>query len=543
MVWRAVRAAEFVPAALMGFVLAIAAAGASADDLVDVRIQLKWSHQFQFAGYYAAIEQGYFEDAGLRVTLLEGGPDINPTDVVLAGDAEFGIGTSGLLISRSEGRPVVAVAAIFQHSPYILLARDADHIETVHDLEGQQVMVEPYSEELTAYLHHAGVDVEKIEMIPHSGDPQDLYGSGPVAMTAYTSTEPYLLDNAGLSYRVFDPKVAGIDFYGDTLFTSEAIATRDPRFVEAVRDAVIEGWRYALLNQDEIIRLITTHYESRKTPQFLRYEADEIRRLLIPDLIEIGYMNPARWEQIAREFDRAGLMQEAVALDAFIFSPEGEPDWTWVYRSALIGAAVLILVTLALIKVYRLNRRLQAEILRRNHLEAELKALSVTDPGTGLLNRRGFEEVMQRECLRAERDGTPVSLLALDLDRFKAVNDEYGHAVGDRVLADFASTLRCMLREVDINARIGGEEFLVALPGTDTPSAVAVAERIRARVASTPSIIDERTAIPMTTSIGITTRRKGESLEAVIQRADQALYEAKRSGRNQTAVSHGEDNH
>ncbi|MDZ7735632.1 MAG: ABC transporter substrate-binding protein [Gammaproteobacteria bacterium] len=88
---------------------------ASADEaLTDVRIQLKWFHQFQFAGYYAALEKGYFREAGLDVTLIEGGPHINPTNEVLTNNADFGIGTSGLLVSRSKGKPVVAVAAVLQ---------------------------------------------------------------------------------------------------------------------------------------------------------------------------------------------------------------------------------------------------------------------------------------------------------------------------------------------------------------------------------------------------------------------------------------------
>ncbi len=505
---------------------------AQADNgLVPVRIQLKWFHQFQFAGYYAALDQGYFRAAGLDVTLIEGGPDINPTEAVLNGDADFGIGTSGLLVSRSRGRPVVAVAAIFQHSPYILIARDTPEINDVRDLVGRQVMVEPYAEELIAYLAYEGVRYNDIIVMPHSGNPLDLQDSDVAAMTAYTTTEPFILEQAGIPYRRFDPKVAGIDFYGDTLFTTDAYVARHEDIVTAVRDAVVEGWRYALRHQDEVIALIHDEYGSELSLEHERHAADEIRRLLIPDLIDIGYLNPTRWQHIADEFAAAGLLEQPVDLDSFLFSPTVRADRSWLY-AALAAAIVLIALTsAALAKFYRLNLDLRAEIRVRRTLEHELKELAVTDPGTGVLNRRGFLEALGT-ALESKRTGVRVALLILDVDNFKDVNDTHGHAAGDRVLQEFSGLCARAVREGDILGRLGGEEFALVLKDTGTEGARDMAERIRRMTQSHVIRLDRGDEIRVTVSIGFAVHQPGEALDALMSRADGAMYEAKCLGRN-----------
>ena len=111
-----------------------------------VALQLKWSHAFQFAGYYAAVEKGYFREAGLDVTLLEATPGIDPLDAVLAGKAQYGVGTSSLLLARKSGKPVIVLAVILQHSPLVLIARrdkEFNGTQGIHDIVGKKVMIDP----------------------------------------------------------------------------------------------------------------------------------------------------------------------------------------------------------------------------------------------------------------------------------------------------------------------------------------------------------------------------------------------------------------
>lgn len=168
---------------------------------------------------------------------------------------------------------------------------------------------------------------------------------------------------------------------------------------------------------------------------------------------------------------------------------------------------------------------------------ARLMQLAETDDLTRAYNHRVLAPRLTEEVSRAERHGTPLSLLMLDLDHFKKVNDRYGHAVGDEVLRGFADRVRAEVRHHDILIRRGGEEFLLVMPQTGAEEAATVAERIRARVASAPIETQRRGPVDLTVSIGVATWSEGEDARALEAHADAALYRAKDEGRNRIATS------
>ena len=167
----------------------------------------------------------------------------------------------------------------------------------------------------------------------------------------------------------------------------------------------------------------------------------------------------------------------------------------------------------------------------------EVERLARTDPLTGLANRRHFMETLEREVERSERYGRPLSLVALDMDHFKAVNDSHGHAAGDDVLREAARALRAVCRDVDTAARLGGEELALILPETDAAGARTVAERLREHIVSTAHRSPAGEAFRVTASLGVATARHGATGEALLQAADEALYRAKGAGRNQVALA------
>ena len=172
-----------------------------------------------------------------------------------------------------------------------------------------------------------------------------------------------------------------------------------------------------------------------------------------------------------------------------------------------------------------------AVAVRNVRVHEEAQRLSYTGPLTGLYNYRMLLESLRREAERSTRFGHRLCLLVLDLDRFKEVNDSYGHAAGDAVLAEFARRLRAEVREVDLAFRQGGEEFVLLFPQTHLADAAKVAECIRERVAAM------RLPCEVSLSIGLVEgRRDMESRLIAVARADRALYEAKRNGRNQVAL-------
>ena len=183
------------------------------------------------------------------------------------------------------------------------------------------------------------------------------------------------------------------------------------------------------------------------------------------------------------------------------------------------------------------NKEMAWEIDQRKLLEEELRKLSTTDYLTGLFIRRQLFELGEKEINRAHRNGTPLSLMILDIDHFKSVNDTYGHDIGDEVLKSFSAIFRDSLRNVDIVCRYGGEEFVAILPDTDTQMAMDVAQRLRQNVeASILSV--EGAELKYTISIGLTGLRESDTLtNQLINRADEALYHAKNSGRNQVVIA------
>ena len=166
---------------------------------------------------------------------------------------------------------------------------------------------------------------------------------------------------------------------------------------------------------------------------------------------------------------------------------------------------------------------------------ADLALASRRDPLTGLPNRRAFDEELAREVARAARTGAPLAVAVLDVDRFKAVNDGHGHAVGDAVLRAVAARARAVVRAGDLAARTGGEEFGLLLPGADLAGAVELAERVRAALAARPVEAAGR-ALVVTASLGCAALGPGESPEALVARADARMYEAKRAGRDRVVA-------
>jgi two-component system cell cycle response regulator len=170
--------------------------------------------------------------------------------------------------------------------------------------------------------------------------------------------------------------------------------------------------------------------------------------------------------------------------------------------------------------------------LRVVALVEEARRLAMTDPLTGLLNRRAFSDAMAREILRAQRHGHALSVLLLDVDHFKSVNDTYGHEGGDHVLKGFAASVKNIARRSDQVGRWGGEEFVVGLAHAAEAGARVAAERLRRAIADTPFTLPDGKTLQVTASIGVAHITPGENLDAVLARADEAMYLAKSRGRN-----------
>lgn len=174
-------------------------------------------------------------------------------------------------------------------------------------------------------------------------------------------------------------------------------------------------------------------------------------------------------------------------------------------------------------------------LLNTRRLVKEIQLLADFDELTGALTRRHFFKMSEREFLRGRRFGRPLSIVMLDIDFFKTVNDTYGHAVGDQVLREVVQRCQKNIREIDIFGRYGGEEFALVLPEMDREEAQDIAERLRTAIARCP-FQTKAGNLEITISLGLADLNQDESIDAILKRADEALYFAKRSGRNQVKI-------
>lgn len=759
-----------------------------------VTLQLRWLHQFQFAGFYAALHKGFYRDAGLDVTIMEGGPGINPVENVLSGKADFGISNSSLVIDYLNGKPVMLLGPIFQHSPNSLIVRGRG--AKPDDLVGAgpiALMGGDLDIELKTIFLNEGIDLAKLQFVPYDRPLEELINGQVAALSAYVSNEPFLLQQRNIPFSVLKPQTYGLDFYGDALFTRQALEKQSPKMIAAFREASIRGWQYALDHPDEIIELILEHYNTQgKGHEHLRFEAKAIADLVNPDIIQIGHSNPSRWQHIVQNYAKFGVVGSDRSLDDFFYNPDrNKVDLSELYLTIVSILGILLALSSFALYIYRVNRRLnqslriqaqtkeqlrsseqryrtffelspsagiiwgegykiidwnkQAEVIfgwhreeviglntlnfiipetemdkvrpvmsvllagknvpyfinanvtkqgkelicewfssvlpdlpgqpikiislanditdrkrqeqaliesesrmrtlfestsdavilldktgfldcnpatlclfgcrskeefltmhpaelspryqpcgadsttlakrklakamrdgyihfewlhqridsgetfdadillnsikingrsllqavvrditQRKVWQQELERQAYIDDLTGINNRRNFMRLAKTELMRAKRFGSKLSLLILDIDYFKQINDSYGHKAGDAILLKLADICRQTLREIDIIGRIGGEEFAFLLPETDKDNAFDVAERLREKIANTMTPFEDGLSLYFTVSIGVSAlTSKNESLDALINLADTALYNAKNSGRNQ----------
>ena len=373
-------------------VCALLAGVSSAYALEQVALQLKWTHAFQFAGYYMAKEKGFYREAGLDVEIRQAAPETDVVDEVVSDRAQFGVGTSSLLLARGEGRPVVALAVIFQHSPVVLISRHGDGLHGIRDLVGKKVMMERHVEDLLAYLRLEQVPTESLTMLPHSFSAEDLLSGRVDAMSAYLTSEPFNLQRGGLDYSIFSPRSAGIDFYGDNLFTSERELQLFPSRVAAFRAASLRGWEYAMTHVDETIGLILSRYTDKLSADFLRFEASQMRLLIVDELVGIGYMHPGRWRHIAETYAAQGMLAKDFPIEDFLYDPDSRSYLSRLSRYLVIALGIALVLGIFAGYVVRINRRLRHS---QHELETQAGRLRLHAEVLELLNRdQSLESVL-----------------------------------------------------------------------------------------------------------------------------------------------------
>ncbi|ASA24811.1 ABC transporter substrate-binding protein [Paenibacillus donghaensis] len=276
-------------------------AGTEPEALKKVVLRLKWVHQAQFAGFYSAVEQGFYKEAGLDVEIRPGGSDFPAVQMVASGSEEFGVtGADQIISGREKGVPVTAVATLYRQTPFVLFSLKSSGITTMKDLEGQQVGVKlGGNEELTyrAMVESAGIDASTIKEMPVKFDLSPLLSGQVKVWPGYVINEVLAVEETGEEVNIIKPADSGINFYADTLFTTQELIDKDPELVRSFVQASMKGWAYAVENPEEAAEFGLKYGDSLK----LEHEVNMMKAsipMLQPESPPLGKMDLEAWSTL-----------------------------------------------------------------------------------------------------------------------------------------------------------------------------------------------------------------------------------------------------
>ena len=302
--------------------IAAPAAAEESGVLTRVSLQLSWKYQFQFAGFIAAREKGFYRDAGLEVELREYQTEMDVPAEVLEGRSEFAVSYATVIRDRMLGKPFVLLANYLKRSPHALVTQP--DIYSPAELKGRRVMGEPNeldSANFRQMFKRFELSQEDFTAVPHTFN-ADAFADGEVdAMTVFLTNEVFRLDQRRIPYNVLDPNSYGVPFYDGNLFTTEAFAAAHPATVAAFVAASNRGWHYALEHPEELVELIKSNYDSQgKSREHLRFEARELRRFIQPEVFPVGSIDPQQIRRIQELFIETGFAERVIDPASFIFT-------------------------------------------------------------------------------------------------------------------------------------------------------------------------------------------------------------------------------
>lgn len=300
------------------FLLIVSACSPSpaAPALTPVTVQLSWTHQAQFAGFYAAEQQGYFEQEGLKVSFVEGGPEVDFIGPVADGEAQFGIAQpADLILARASGKPVRSIAAIFRRSPIVFFSLAKNNITRPQDFVGKKIRsAVTVDQTLRALMAKEGIrsDQYQAEYLPSD---ISKFASGDVPIWGgYINVLVLEVQKAGYKINIIAPDDYGVHFYGDVLITTDDLIQKNPDLVQRFMRATLKGWTYALENPENVASFIKKYSSSADAG----LESDKMLAsipLVNTGEDHIGWMKKETWEEMTQILRAQGDLKQPLNVE------------------------------------------------------------------------------------------------------------------------------------------------------------------------------------------------------------------------------------
>lgn len=290
-----------------------------------MNLQPSWFEQFQFAGYYMAKEKGFYEEAGLNVT-------INPfsirnqnrtTQKIVDGKVDFAVGKENLILAKAHDKKIVILYALYQSSPLALISTQASNIDKLEDLADKKIMASAndYRQvSLKAMFSSKNIPFNNLNFVPHSYNVQDLIDKKVDVISAYVSKAPFELEEMGVPYNIFSPRDYGFDLYSDFLYTSEDYIAGNMKTTKVFRDASLDGWKYAFNNIEEAVDIIYEKYnEQGLSKESLLFEAKALKKLAYLNTTKIGAIEENKFKKSFELYKVLGVEQGTVDFSQVIY--------------------------------------------------------------------------------------------------------------------------------------------------------------------------------------------------------------------------------
>ncbi len=439
-----------------------------------VTLQLRYDHQFQSAGFYAAVWNGYYEEAGIEVEILPSmntdGALVDYADGIRSGSVDFCVAAGDALIEREKGLPIVLLASIYQKSAVEILSRpDAKLLSpaNLQNLRTQGSLLERADHEFLTFLHSEGIDRNKLSFERAEKEQKPKYSiqrlvSGEVDALLTTSYSAlWLMRERGIPFTRMRPSAYKVDFCGDSLFASQKIIDSDPDLVEKFTEASLNGWRYALDNPEEISKKIVAEF-----PRVLEIDdpfgynvflASQVREAAVYPLVEFGHINTRRWLKMYDDLKRAGLVDKNLDIDSFVFSPKEERAEKIQFRYYVAFLTLVALSCIFVGFVFRSRR------LRKRETQSSLRKLEKSESRLRTIVEAEPESVL---VLNGDLNFVEINSAGLEAIEAKSIDELRNESYIERVLPSYRDDFRKFHEDV-LAGKPGKHEYeIVGFRGT-----------------------------------------------------------------------------
>ena len=452
-----------------------------------IKLQIAGTPQFQFAGFYVAQEKGFYRDEKIEVQIIPGNKN-NQTLIqnVLDQKTNFAIGNSSLALASLEGKGVTVVAGIFQKSANVLLTTPQIGNGLFTLKEGQLILQSVTQvPELYAYLMGQGLsfkDIENTDVKEEINPVSDFVSGKARAISISLLDDFFIRERKQTPYSIVNPANFGVDFYGDTLFTSTDFAKQNTKLVQGFVSASLKGWKYALDNPDYAIEVLLKTEQLKRNAAELKIEAEQVRELIAAQSQPIGAVNLEKWQRIAQFYLQTNLVSPVKTLSPnFVFDHKQKPSVAASIFSSPISYILILLILFG--GLYYLYAKAKRNTLGTSFTATDALQAESLDPIEEISSRHRLLDNLKQAVYLADQSHTHFILFFIEFGNLRELVKADSGLSEKLILTELSKRIKEGLMGRVVLTRQAQDEFAVIVGGVNSAVlALEVVEALRSRI-------------------------------------------------------------